>query len=95
MTPPVAAKENAEFWPKVMVKGKLCFKSHEHYGESPPWPSKSGARAAAIRQWEKFTVMEYGPVWGVHAKATGVRNTCNKVGGRWICSTSARPCRSR
>ena len=87
------AKENAEYWPKTRVGGKLCFRSHEHYGESPPWPSKGGAKAAAIRKWENFTSWEYGKRWGRYASATGRRLSCSKAKGSWVCKTSARPCR--
>jgi hypothetical protein len=87
------AKENAEFWPKVKVSGKTCFKSHQHYGESPPWPSKRGAKAAAIRKWESFTTWEYGKAWGRYSNATGRSLSCSQAKGRWICKTSARPCR--
>ncbi len=87
------AKENAEFWPKVKVGGKTCFKSHQHYGESPPWPSKRGAKAAAIRKWESFTTWEYGKAWGRYSNATGKSLSCAQAKGRWTCKTSARPCR--
>lgn len=87
------AKENIDFWPKVKVGGKTCLQSHEHYGESPPWPSKRGARAAAIRKWESFTTWEYGKAWGRYANATGKNLRCSQAQGRWICKTSARPCR--
>ncbi len=87
------ANENADYWDKVRVGGKLCFKDHEHYGQSPPWVSRDGARAAAIRQWENFTVMEYGRSWGSYTQATGKRMSCDQKGGRWTCETSARPCK--
>ena len=88
-------KENVDSWAKVKVGGKLCLASHEHYGESPPWPSKRGARKAAIRAWEGMTTWEYGKKWGSYRYATAKRLTCSKNAGRWKCSTTARPCRRR
>ncbi len=44
--------EAIEFWDKVRVGGKLCLADHEHYGESPSWPSERGARIMAIKKWE-------------------------------------------
>lgn len=92
---PAAAqiKENIDSWPKARVGGKLCLASHAHYGESPPWPSKRGAKKAAIRAWEAMTVWEYGKRWGRYSRATGKRLKCAKNSGRWVCSTTARPCR--
>ena len=39
----------SDSWEKVRVGGKICFAEHEHYGESPLWVSKRGAKAARPR----------------------------------------------
>ncbi|MGI9423395.1 MAG: hypothetical protein ACR2PA_09385 [Hyphomicrobiaceae bacterium] len=88
-------RENADGWAQMRIGGKICFAEHEHYGESPPWPSKRGARAYAIRTWENFTSWEYGKRWGSYRRAVAKRLTCNRASGKWVCSTTARPCRRR
>lgn len=93
MSSPASAYENHEMWEKVRYRGKICMKSHEHYGESPRWPSKKGARAYAHRAWERFTVWEYGKAWGSLRLAAGKRERCERSGQRWVCSVVARPCR--
>lgn len=90
-----AHAENADFWPKTKIGSKVCFSSHEHYGESRPWVSKKGAQAAAIRAWTKLTAWEYGPRWGNYRHATAKRMSCRAAGKRWVCATTARPCRTR
>ena len=35
MTSAAPAYENHEMWEKIRTRGKLCMRSHEHYGESP------------------------------------------------------------
>ncbi|MBU2583495.1 MAG: hypothetical protein KJ622_17440 [Alphaproteobacteria bacterium] len=77
----------------MRIGSKLCMKDHEHYGESPPWVSKSGAQAYARRKWENFTTWEYGSAWGKLKNAAGRRDECRHDGSRWICSITARPCR--
>jgi len=91
-TTPAYAYENASFWPKVRIASKICFASHEHYGESPSWPSKPGATAAAIRAWINVTRLEYGARWADYKKAVGKSMTCSQTGNRWLCKTIARPC---
>lgn len=90
---PTNAYENHQMWEKVRVQGKLCMKSHEHYGQSPPWVTKKGAIAYAHRQWEGFTTWEYGKAWGKLRLAIGKRQRCQRSNGRWVCSIIARPCR--
>ena len=93
VAPQASAYENHQMWEKVRIGSKLCMKSHEHYGESPPWVSKKGARAYAHRQWERFTTWEYGKTWGSLRLAAGKRQRCTKSGTQWVCSIIARPCR--
>ena len=57
-------KNNSDGWPQMKVGNKICFVSHAHFGQSPSWPSKEGAKAYAIREWERFTTWEYGANWG-------------------------------
>ncbi len=52
------AAESADFWAKQRIGGRICLATHEHYGESPPWPSKRGAMSAARRAWELSTLWE-------------------------------------
>ena len=85
----------SDSWEKVRVGGKICFAEHEHYGESPLWVSKRGAKAAAIRAWEASTKGEYGKRWGSYRLATGKRMICSKRGAKWLCEAHARPCRGR
>ena len=87
--------EAIEFWDKVRVGSKLCLADHEHYGESPSWPSERGARIMAIKKWESFTTWEYGKAWGSYKLAVAKNMKCNSAGGRWVCGTTARPCRRR
>ncbi len=82
-------------WDKVRVGGRLCFAEHEHYGKSPLWVSKRGARAAAIRAWIASTQWEYGKTWASYRLAAGKRMSCSRQGAKWFCETSARPCRGR
>ena len=56
-------------------------------------PSRKGAEAAAIRQWQVFTVDEYGTAWGRYAIAEAKSMKCAAAGSRWVCKTEARPCR--
>ena len=86
-------KENADGWEQRRIGNKVCFTQHAHYGESPAWPTKAGARAYAIRQWEGMTKWEYGKAWGSYQRAVGKTMDCSKSGSRWLCRTKARPCR--
>ena len=88
MSSTAPAYENHEMWEKVRTRGKLCMRTHEHYGESPAWPSKKGARKYARRAWESFTTWEYGKAWGKLRLAAGKREKCKQAGSRWICSPS-------
>ncbi len=72
--------------------GKLCFSSHEHYGEGT-LPSRKGAEAAASRNWAVFTADEYGSAWGSYKLAVSKAMKCAPSGGLWTCSVTARPCR--
>jgi len=85
----------SDSWAKVRVGGKVCFAAHEHYGMSPLWVSKRGAKAAAVRAWEASTIGEYGKRWGSYRRATGKRMKCVKKSAKWFCDTTARPCRGR
>lgn len=77
---------------KVRVGGKLCFADHEHYGEAES-ATRGGAEAAARRKWSIFTADEYGTAWGNYAAAVAKTMNCSAVGARWLCKTTARPCR--
>ena len=92
---PAAAQSfnNADAWDQRRYGGKICFTEHTHYGESPSWPTKKGARRYAIRSWEEFTTWEYGKAWGRYRRAIARTMNCEKTAGRWICRTEARPCR--
>lgn len=68
-----ATAESADFWDKRRIGGRICLAAHEHYGESPPWPSKRGAMAAAKRAWELSTLWEYGTRWNKYRLAAGKR----------------------
>ncbi|MEM7776672.1 MAG: hypothetical protein AAF732_13765 [Pseudomonadota bacterium] len=87
--------DNAATHQQARYGGKTCFVTHQHYGESPSWPTKKGARRAAIRKWEAFTTWEYGKRWGSYRLARGKRMSCDRSGGRWHCATTAYPCRRR
>ncbi|MCL4767606.1 MAG: hypothetical protein KJZ80_15370 [Hyphomicrobiaceae bacterium] len=74
------------------VGGKSCMTSHEHYGEGS-LQTRRGAELAAMRAWSTFTSWEYGKSWGSYAAAVGKKMDCSQSGGRWLCKTTARPCR--
>ncbi len=84
---------NASTHQQARYGGKTCFVTHHHYGESPSWPNRRGAQKAAIRKWEWFTKWEYGARWGSYRLARGKQMQCAQSGGRWICKTTAYPCR--
>lgn len=77
---------------QARVGGKVCMTEHEHYGEGS-MPTRRGAELSAMRSWSGFTALEYGRPWGRYALAAGKRMDCSGSGGRWVCKTSARPCR--
>jgi hypothetical protein len=89
-----AAQDYASLHKQVRLGGKVCFATHEHYGESDPFPTRAVAERAAIRAWAAFVVFEYGALWGSYERAAGKRMTCKSVGGLTQCSTTARPCRA-
>ena len=86
-------KHNSDGWPQMKVGNKICFVKHAHYGESPSWPNKSGAKAYAIREWERFTTWEYGVKWGRYKNARVDWMRCSKKRSRWVCKTQAVACR--
>jgi hypothetical protein len=81
-----------KFHAQARVGNKVCMTEHEHYGEGE-LPSRRGAEAAAKRAWSSFTAWEYGQAWGNYALAAGKKMSCTQSGGRWLCKTTARPCR--
>lgn len=74
------------------VGGKVCFVDHEHYGEAES-ATKRGAESAAKRKWTVFTADEYGSAWGSYGMAIAKSMNCSPTGTRWLCKTTARPCR--
>jgi len=87
------AFDNASSHTQARYGSRTCMVTHSHYGRSPAWPSKRGARKAAIRAWTHITTWEYGKRWGSYRLARGQRMSCNRAGRRWICETHAYPCR--
>lgn len=87
--------DNASSHQQGRYGSKICFVTHHHYGESPSWPNKAGAQKAAIRHWVSFVIWEYGKRWGSYKMARGKRMWCDKSGSRWVCKTTAYPCRRR
>jgi hypothetical protein len=85
-------KHNSDAWPQMKAGNKVCFVKHAHYGESPSWANKRGAKAYAIREWERFTTWEYGSKWGRYNIARVRWMKCAEKGSRWVCKTEAVPC---
>lgn len=77
---------------QARVGNKICMVRHEHYGEGS-MPTRRAAELMAIRSWSGFTAFEYGRPWGNYRLAAGRKMECSESGGRWVCKTSARPCR--
>jgi hypothetical protein len=83
-----------KFHAQARVGNKVCMIKHEHYGEGE-LPSRRGAEATAKRAWSSFTAWEYGRPWGSYALAESKKMNCTQSGDRWLCKTTARPCRPR
>ena len=88
-----SAFDNTSSWTKGRIGGRTCLIDHKHAGHSPSWPTLAGAKAAAIRKWESFTIWEYGKAWGSYRLAANKSMSCQKDGSRHICMTTANPCR--
>lgn len=73
-------------------RGKLCYSEHYHYGGSKAMPSKKAAQIEAIRAWQSFTDMEYGPRWSNYRNAASKKVSCTQGAGGWGCEIEARPC---
>lgn len=77
---------------QTRVGGKICFVDHEHYGEAES-ATKGGAQSAAKRNWAIFAADEYGTAWGSYEMSVAKSMSCSPAGARWLCKTTARPCR--
>ncbi len=77
---------------QARVGGKVCMTKHEHYGEGS-MPTRRAAQLVAMRSWSSFASFEYGSSWGNYARAAAKKMDCSESGGRWLCKTTARPCR--
>lgn len=85
--------KNDDSWPKAKVGGKTCMITHTHNGISPPWPSLSGAKAYAVREWVAHTKWEYGAAWANWNLAIKKSVTCKSSGGSHTCVSAGNPCR--
>jgi hypothetical protein len=75
------------------AKGRrICMTSHFHDG-SGIGANRKEAEAKAVQAWIDFTAWEYGSTWGSFQTADAKSMDCSEAGGRWSCSTSARPCK--
>ncbi len=90
---PLWAGELASMHRQHMEGGRVCMSSHTHTGQAAPFATRDAAIAAAIVNWQDYTVAEYGPRWGRFALAAGKDATCKVHRGKWGCHVYARPCR--
>lgn len=78
---------------QAAAKGRrICMTSHFHDGSGQGGTRKE-AEAKAAQAWIDFTAWEYGSTWGSFQVAEAKTMDCSEAGGRWSCSTSARPCK--
>lgn len=74
---------------------KVCMADHFHDGAGTG-KTKKDAERAAIRNWEAFTIWEYGPPWGRYALSETKSLNCNRSGANeFSCQVSSRACISR
>lgn len=94
-TPAAKADETglASIHDQAPAKGRrVCMTSHFHDGSGQGGTRKE-AEAKAAQAWIDFTAWEYGSSWGSFQTAEAKTMDCSEAGGRWSCSTSARPCK--
>ncbi len=79
-------------WKKVGKK--TCIADHWHYGNGDA-ADRAKALAAAVRNWEQFTDLDYGTVWGKYRLAEARTTKCEKAdqGPGWKCLVGGRACR--
>ena len=73
-------------------RGFNCMADHFHTG-SGEGKSKIGARAAAIKSWAEFVVVEYGSDWARYGRAGSAAVHYTKSADGWSANIDARPCR--
>lgn len=71
---------------------KTCFVDHTHDG-SGTGATKSAALAEAIRNWQDFTVLEYGTDWGYYRNSIAKSERCSSDTGTVSCQVNSIPCK--